>query len=133
MEQYLRQKPMFPDSLMDTRTQEESRSIVAARDRGKDLFKKGKENADKVRAAVAKRSEKSETLQSAMEKIGIAGKWSWEKFGDAQRLVENKMKQYMGFDKYRLELENSLEEALKVIAVQEERIKILELQQAAKK
>jgi hypothetical protein len=133
MEQYLRQKPMFPDSLMGTRTQEESRSIVAARDRGKDLFKKGKENADKVRAAVAKRTEKSETLQSAMEKIGVAGKWSWEKFGDAQRLVENKMKQYMGFDKYRLELENSLEEALKVIAVQEERIKILELQQVAKK
>jgi hypothetical protein len=106
---------------------------MAARDRGKDLFKKGKENADKVRAAAAKRTEKSETLQSAMEKIGVAGKWSWEKFGDAQRLVENKMKQYMGFDKYRLELENSLEEALKVIAVQEERIKILELQQVAKK
>ena len=106
---------------------------MAARDRGKDLFKKGKENADKVRNAVAKRTEKSETLQSAMEKIGVAGKWSWEKFGDAQRLVENKMKQYMGFDKYRLELENSLEEALKVIAVQEERIKILELQQVAKK
>ena len=133
MEQYLRQKPIFPDSLMGTRTQEESRSIVAARDRGKDLFKKGKENADKVRNAVSKRTEKSETLQSAMEKIGVAGKWSWEKFGDAQRLVENKMKQYMGFDKYRLELENSLEEALKVIAVQEERIKILELQQVAKK
>jgi hypothetical protein len=35
----------------------------------------------------------------------------------------------MGFDKYRLELENSLEEALKVIAVQEERIKLLEIQQ----
>jgi hypothetical protein len=39
------------------------------------------------------------------------------------------MKQYMGFDKYRLELENSLEEALKVIAVQEERIKLLEMRQ----
>ena len=34
----------------------------------------------------------------------------------------------MGFDKYRLELENALEEALKVIAVQEERLKILEAQ-----
>ena len=72
MEQYLRQKPIFPDSLMGTRTQEESRSIVAARDRGKDLFKKGKENADKVRNAVSKRTEKSETLQSAMEKGGVA-------------------------------------------------------------
>ena len=102
---------------------------MAARDKGKKLLNKGKEDVEKVRIAISKRSEKSETLQSAMEKIGIAGKWSWKKFGDAQRLVENKMKQYMGFDKYRLELENSLEEALKVIAVQEERIKILESRQ----
>jgi hypothetical protein len=39
------------------------------------------------------------------------------------------MKQYIGFDKYRQELENSLEEALKVIAVQEERIRLLEIKQ----
>ncbi len=102
---------------------------MTARDRSKHLFSKGKENAERVRAALAKRAEKSETMQSAVEKIGAAGKWSWEKVSDAQRLVENKMKQYMGFDKYRLELENALEEALKVIAVQEERIKLLETRQ----
>ena len=102
---------------------------MTARDRSKDLFNKGKANAEKVRDAVAKRTEKSETMQSAVKKLGAAGKWSWGKISDAQRLVENKMKQYMGFDKYRLELENSLEEALKVIAVQEERIKLLEIRQ----
>jgi hypothetical protein len=102
---------------------------MTARDRSKDLFTKGKQNAERIRAAVAKRTEKSETMQSAVEKIGTASKWSFEKISDAQRLVENKIKQYMGFDKYRLELENSLEEALKVIAVQEERIKLLEIQQ----
>jgi hypothetical protein len=102
---------------------------MTARDRSKDLFTKGKQNAERIRAAVAKRTEKSQTMQSAVEKIGTAGKWSFEKISDAQRLVENKIKQYMGFDKYRLELENSLEEALKVIAVQEERIKLLEIQQ----
>jgi hypothetical protein len=104
-------------------------ALMTARDRSKDLFTKGKQNAERIRAAVAKRTEKSETMQSAVEKIGTAGKWSFEKISDAQRLVENKIKQYMGFDKYRLELENSLEEALKVIAVQEERIKLLEIQQ----
>ena len=104
---------------------------MTARDRSKHLFNKGKANAEKVRDAVAKRTEKSETMQSAVEKLGAAGKWSWEKIGDAQRLVENKMKQYMGLDKYRLELENSLEEALKVIAVQEERINLLEIRQKA--
>jgi hypothetical protein len=104
---------------------------MTARDRSKQLFNKGKANAEKVRDAVAKRTEKSETMQSAVEKLGAAGKWSWEKIGDAQRLVENKMKQYMGLDKYRLELENSLEEALKVIAVQEERINLLEIRQKA--
>ena len=102
---------------------------MTARDRSKDLFNKGKQNAERVRAAVAKRTEKSETIQSTVEKIGTAGKWSLEKISNAQRLVENKMKQYMGFDKYRLELENSLEEAMKVIAVQEERIKMLEIRQ----
>ena len=102
---------------------------MTARDRSKHLFNKGKANAEKVRDAVAKRTEKSETMQSAVKKLGAAGKWSWGKISDAQRLVENKMKQYMGFDKYRLELENSLEEALKVIAVQEERIKLLEIRQ----
>jgi hypothetical protein len=104
---------------------------MTARDRSKQLFNKGKANAEKVRDAVAKRTEKSETMQSAVEKLGAAGKWSLEKIGDAQRLVENKMKQYMGLDKYRLELENSLEEALKVIAVQEERINLLEIRQKA--
>ena len=104
---------------------------MTARDRSKQLFNKGKANAEKFRDAVSKRTEKSETMQSAVEKLGAAGKWSWEKIGDAQRLVENKMKQYMGLDKYRLELENSLEEALKVIAVQEERINLLEIRQKA--
>ena len=101
---------------------------MPGRDRSKDLFKKSKENAERVRASVSKRTEKSETLQSALGKIGDAGKWSLKKLTDTQRTVENKIKQYMGFDKYRLELENALEEALKVIAVQEERLKILEAQ-----
>jgi len=69
---------------------------MTARDRSKDLFNKGKQNAERVRAAVAKRTEKSETMQSAVEKIGTAGKWSLEKISDAQRLVENKMKQFFG-------------------------------------
>jgi len=102
---------------------------MTARDRSKEMFQKSKQSAEKVKASLRERTNKSETLQSAMDKIGVAGKWSWEKFGDAQRVVENKMKQYMGFDKYREELENSLEEALKVIAVQEERIRLLEIKQ----
>jgi hypothetical protein len=102
---------------------------MTARDRSKEMFQKSKQSAEKVKASLRERTNKSETLQSAMDKIGVAGKWSWEKFGDAQRAVENKMKQYMGFDKYREELENSLEEALKVIAVQEERIRLLEIKQ----
>ena len=106
---------------------------MTARDRSKQLFNKGKANAEKVRDAVAKRTERSETMQSAVKKLGAAGKWSLAKISDAQRLVENKIKQYMGFDKYRLVLENSLEEALKVIAVQEERINLLEMRQKASK
>jgi hypothetical protein len=102
---------------------------MTARDRGKELFQTGKKSAEKLKASLQERTSKSETLQSVMDKLGIAGKWSWEKFSDAQRALENKMKQYMGFDKYRLELENSLEEALKVIAVQEERIHLLESKQ----
>ena len=102
---------------------------MTARDRGKELFQAGKRNTAKIKASIQERTNKSETLQSAMDKLGVAGKWSWEKFSDAQRAVENKMKQYIGFDKYRQELENSLEEALKVIAVQEERIRLLEIKQ----
>ena len=102
---------------------------MTTRDRGKELFQAGKKNTAKIKASIQERTNKSETLQSAMDKLGVAGKWSWEKFSDAQRAVENKMKQYIGFDKYRQELENSLEEALKVIAVQEERIRLLEIKQ----
>jgi hypothetical protein len=102
---------------------------MTARDRGKELLQAGKKNTAKIKASIQERTNKSETLQSAMDKLGVAGKWSWEKFSDAQRAVENKMKQYIGFDKYRQELENSLEEALKVIAVQEERIRLLEIKQ----
>ena len=102
---------------------------MTARDRGLELFQAGKKNTAKIKASIQERTNKSETLQSAMDKLGVAGKWSWEKFSDAQRAVENKMKQYIGFDKYRQELENSLEEALKVIAVQEERIRLLEIKQ----
>jgi hypothetical protein len=102
---------------------------MTARDRGKELFQSGKKSAEKMKGSLRERTSKSETLQSAMDKLGVAGKWSWERFGDAQRAVENKMKQYIGFDKYRQELENSLEEALKVIAVQEERIRLLEIKQ----
>ena len=46
---------------------------MTARDRSKQLFNKGKANAEKVRDAVAKRTEKSETMQSAVEKLGASG------------------------------------------------------------
>lgn len=72
------------------------------------------------------KTDRTPALQASMERLGIAGKWTWEKFGEAQTAVENKMRQYIGFDKYRAELEKSLEEAMKVIAVQEERIRRLE-------
>lgn len=99
---------------------------MGVRDRGKRLLQQGKEQAKKAREVVESRTDRSPALQKTMERLGIAGKWTWEKFGEAQRAVEDKMKQYMGFDKYRLELENTLEEAMKVIAAQEERIRILE-------
>jgi len=99
---------------------------MGVRDRGKRLLQQGKEQAKKAREVVESQTDHSPALQKIMERLGVAGKWTWEKFGEAQRAVENKMKQYMGFDKYRLELENTLEEAMKVIAAQEERIRILE-------
>lgn len=99
---------------------------MGVRDRGKRLLQQGKEQAKKAREVVESHTDRSPALQKTMERLGIAGKWTWEKFGEAQRAVEDKMKQYMGFDKYRLELENTLEEAMKVIAAQEERIRILE-------
>ena len=48
--------------------------IMTARDRSKQLFNKGKANAEKVRDAVSKRTEKSETMQSAVEKLGASGR-----------------------------------------------------------
>jgi len=106
---------------------------MGMRDRGKKLFKQGKEQATKAREVVESQADRSPALQRTMDRLGVAGKWTWEKFGEAQRAVENKMKQYMGFDKYRTELENALEEALKVIATQDERIRILEQQRAGGK
>ena len=106
---------------------------MGMRDRSKKLFEQGKEQAKKAREAVESQADRSPALQRMMERLGDAGKWTWEKFGEAQRAVENKMKQYMGFDKYRIELENNLEEALKVIATQEERIRMLEQRRVGEK
>ena len=106
---------------------------MGVRDRGKRLLQQGKEQAKKAREVVESQTDRSPALQKTMERLGIAGKWTWEKFGEAQRAVEKKMKQYMGFDKYRIELENALEEAMKVIATQEERIRKLEQQRAGEK
>jgi len=99
---------------------------VGIRDRGKKFLEQGKQQAERARGAIGSQADRSPALQKTMDRLGVAGKWTWEKFGEAQRAVENKMKQYMGFDKYRIELENALEEALKVIATQEERIRMLE-------
>jgi len=106
---------------------------VGVRDRGKKLFEQVKEQAKRAREVVESQVDRSSTLQKMMDRLGVAGKWTWEKFGEAQHAVENKMKQYMGFDKYRLELENALEEAMKVIATQEERIRTLEQRKAGEK
>jgi len=106
---------------------------MGVRDRGKRLLQQGKEQAKKAREVVESQADRSPALQKTMDRLGVAGKWTWEKFGEAQRAVENKMKQYMGFDKYRIELENALEEAMKVIATQEERIRKLEQQRAGEK
>jgi len=106
---------------------------MGVRNRSKKLFEQGKEQAKKAREAVDSQAARSPALQKTMDRLGVAGKWTWEKFGEAQRAVENKMKQYMGFDKYRIELENALEEAMKVIATQEERIRKLEQQRVGEK
>ena len=104
---------------------------MGIRDRGKKLLDQSKQQAERARDALEKQTDRSPALQKTMERLGIAGKWTWEKFGEAQQAVEYKMKQYMGFDKYRAELETALEEAMAVIAAQEERIRLLE-QRAAK-
>lgn len=104
---------------------------MGIRDESQRAFRKGSDRAKKLIDNVRSKAERAPALQASMERLGIAGKWTWEKFSEAQFAVENKMRQYMGFDKYRAELENCMEEALKVIAAQEERIRILE-QRAAR-
>jgi hypothetical protein len=43
-----------------------------------------------------------------------------------QKKTTTSIKKLMGYDKYRVELENALEQALQVIAAQETRIRLLE-------
>jgi hypothetical protein len=105
---------------------------MGIRDRGKKLLEKGKRQAERARGALAKQTGRSLALQKTVKRLGIAGKWTWEKAEEAQQAVEDKTKQHMGFDKYRAELETALEEAMAVIAAQEERIHLLE-QRAAKR
>jgi two-component sensor histidine kinase len=104
---------------------------MGIRDRGKKLLEQGKRQAKRARGALEEQADRSLALQRTMERLGIAGKWTWEKFEEALQAVEDKMKQHMGFDMYRAELETALEEAMAVIAAQEERIRLLE-QRAAK-
>lgn len=106
---------------------------MGVRDQGKVAFQKSKVRTKKLLDSAKAKTDRSPALQAMMERLGVAGKWTWEKFSEAQTAVENKMKQYMGFDKYRDELESSLEEALKVIATQEERIHLLEQRSAEQK
>jgi hypothetical protein len=105
---------------------------MGIRDKGKKLLKHGKQQAERARGAIETQTDRSPVLQKTMERLGIAGKWTWEKFSEAQQAVEHKMKQLMGFDKYRAELETALEEAMAVIVAQEERIRLLE-ERAAKR
>jgi hypothetical protein len=57
---------------------------MGIRDRGKKLLKQGKQQAERAREAFETRADRSPALQKTMECRGIAGKWTWEKFGEAQ-------------------------------------------------
>jgi len=68
---------------------------MGMRNRGKKLFEQGKEQAKKAREVVESQADHSPALQKTMDRLGVAGKWTWEKFGEAQRAAKNKMKLYM--------------------------------------
>ena len=73
----------------------DGRHLIGVRNRGKKLIEQGKEQAKKAREVVESQVDRSPALQKTMDRLGVAGKWTWEKFGEAQRAVKNKMKLYM--------------------------------------
>lgn len=68
---------------------------MGIRDRGKKFLEQGKQQAERARGAIGSQADRSPALKKTMDRLGVAGKWTWEKFGEAQRAVKNKMKLYM--------------------------------------
>jgi hypothetical protein len=99
---------------------------MTSRDKGKKVYQGLKKKSDELKVQARTKIETSEGLTKALEKAGDAGKNAVRKVNQVQHKAESTIKGYMGFDDYRKGLETALEEALIVIAAQEERIRLLE-------
>lgn len=88
---------------------------------------RAKNKVSEVRTSIKERDDiASKTLETAEE----AGKATFAGFAKGTGWVIAKGAQRLGADKYRDELDAALQEALRVITVQEERITLLEAQVA---
>lgn len=99
---------------------------MTARDKGKKIFAEAKKKTGELAAKAKEQTERSERLGNVAKSTVKAGKTVATKATEVQQKVTEKYKKILGFDKYRVELENALEEALQVIAAQEARIRLLE-------
>jgi hypothetical protein len=95
-------------------------NAMTSRDKGKKVYQDLKKKTSELKSQARTKIEASEGLSKALEKAEDAGK------NQVQHKAESTIKGYMGFDDYRKGLESALEEALIVIAAQEERIRLLE-------
>lgn len=101
-------------------------NAMTSRDKGKKVYQDLKKKTSELKSQARTKIETSEGLSKALEKAEDAGKKTVKKINQVQHKAESTIKGYMGFDDYRKGLESALEEALIVIAAQEERIRLLE-------
>ena len=99
---------------------------MTSRDKGKKVYQDLKKKTVELKGQARTKIESSEGLSKALEKVEDASKKTVKKVNQVQHKAESTIKGYMGLDDYRKKLESALEEALIVIAAQEERIRLLE-------
>lgn len=88
--------------------------------------------SDALKEQRDKLHERDDRAARAMDKTEEIGRKVGQKAMKIPGFVVTKSAEAMGADKYRVELDLALQEALRVIAVQEERIAILEARLATK-
>ena len=96
---------------------------MAARDRIKRVVEQGVDRAKSARETIRKRDD---AAAHAVDLAESASKTLFEQLKRGTFWVVSKSAEKIGSDRYRDELDAALQEALRVISVQEERISLLE-------